>query len=240
MPQDLKKTSRPFQFKQFSIEISQAGMPVSTDGVLLGAWAHLVDKGRLLDIGTGTGLLALMCAQRQHDIDIIAIDVEPTAYSAATHNVTRSPWHNRIQVLQQDFVTFLPKQMFDRIICNPPYFNTGVSSNNLQRASARHTSKLSHQDLIHHCKKVLSKHGRASFILPTEEGKQCIQLAENEGWYLSRLCEVKPNENKPVHRLMFELSVQPNECQHQHLTIRDKHGYSEDFVALTKDFYLKM
>ena len=116
--------TKSFNFKQFSIYGGQSGMPVSTDGVLLGAWVSLAPKSSVLDIGTGTGLLALMVAQRFADISISAIDIEPHAIEAATINIEQSPWQDRITLHDGSVLTtdFLKK--FDSVICNPPYFNS--------------------------------------------------------------------------------------------------------------------
>lgn len=229
-----------FQFKQFTIEPGEAGMPVSTDGVLLGAWAQLGENFHLLDIGTGTGLLALMCAQRQPDLTIEAIDIEETAIKSATRNIVSSPWKSRIQIKHSDLVAFTPRKKFDLIICNPPYFNSGETSKRESRAIARHTETLNHLSLLQHSKKLLCHHGKASFILPIDEGKLFIQHAKQEHWHLSRLCEVKPTERKPVHRLLIELSLEPSQCEYSNLTIRHGDEYSQQFIALTKEFYLKM
>ncbi|HAS61879.1 MAG TPA: tRNA (adenosine(37)-N6)-methyltransferase TrmM [Vibrio sp.] len=234
------QNTKHFQFKQFAINGGQCGMPVSTDGVLLGAWIDLTNVRRILDIGTGTGLLALMCAQRSLDTDISAIDIDKNAAEAAQLNVLNSPWSQRIHVMLADVLTTTNLGTFDAIVCNPPYFNSGEQSQSKQRATARHTDSLSHQALLQCCQSLLNEQGRASFILPVVEGEEFITLAQQLGFTLSRLCRIKPTETKTENRLLMELSRQASQCQAQRLTIRDKLGYSEDFIALTKDFYLKM
>ncbi|CAH0538798.1 tRNA1(Val) (adenine(37)-N6)-methyltransferase [Vibrio marisflavi CECT 7928] len=215
-------------------------MPVSTDGVLLGAWVNLLDSSNLIDIGTGTGLLSLMCAQRNEDIQILALDIEATAIQSARSNIENSSWKKQIQVQHGDILQFLPERTFDTIVCNPPYFNSGETAQDVSRAIARHTSSLGHLALIRHCKKILSSHGKANFILPIDEGRQFILLAEQEQWHVSRLCEVRPTEKKPVHRLLIELSLEPTRCEKSKLTIRNGNEYSQAFIDLTKEFYLKM
>lgn len=232
--------TKGFRFKQFAIQGGQSGMPVSTDGVLLGAWAFRDTPQRILDIGTGTGLLALMCAQRFEQAQIKAVDIDTHAFAAASHNVADSPLAVRIRVVQQDILQADPEDPFDGIICNPPYFNSGETSQHSQRATARHTDNLSHSALIEAMSRLLSTNGRAALILPLVEGEQFIQLAQQRGWFVARRCEVRPSQRKPVHRLLFELQKTQCDCQFSTLTIQESDGYSADFIALTRAFYLKM
>jgi tRNA1Val (adenine37-N6)-methyltransferase len=235
-----KFRTKSFKFKQFFIEGGETGMPVSTDGVMLGAWFESPDNAVILDIGTGTGLLALMCAQRFSQAQIMAVDIEATAINAALNNFTHSPWKERLSLLQADVLTFTPSQLFQRIICNPPYFNSGEQSKQTQRATARHTDSLRHDALLKHCYQLLEEDGKASFVLPVTEGEQFIELALQQDWYLSRLCRVQPSERKPVHRLLLELAKRPCATQESRLIIHASGGYSDDFVQLTHEFYLKM
>lgn len=232
--------TKGFNFKQFSIADSHSGMPVSTDGVLLGAWSDFSCANNLLDIGTGTGLLSLMSAQRFPTLRITAVDIDEHAIEAARDNFAQSPWRDRLEVQQGDVLTLNLGTHFDAIICNPPYFNSGEQAKMQQRATARHTDSLSHWDLLARTKALLNQDGRASFVLPDVEGAAFIQLAQTQGWHLSRLCRVRPSEQKPASRLLFELRLQATAVQEQSLTIREVNGYSAEFVALTQDFYLKM
>lgn len=232
--------TKSFNFKQFSINGGQSGMPVSTDGVLLGAWFEPHQAQTILDLGTGTGLLALMCAQRFPNAKLQAIDIDQHAIQAATHNFQSSLWSQRIESHLGDILTQDFSHTFDAIICNPPYFNNGEQSQHTQRATARHTDTLSHRDLLARSHALLSEQGKASFILPKVEGQAFIDMAKEMGWFLSRICTVKPSERKPEHRILFELSKQLEETSVECLTIHGANGYSDDFIALTKDFYLKM
>ncbi len=215
-------------------------MPVSTDGVMLGAWIESPKNATILDIGTGTGLLALMNAQRFTQAQITAVDIEITAIEAAKHNFAHSPWQERLSALHTDVLSFSPGRLFQRIICNPPYFNSGEQAKQSQRATARHTDSLRHDALLSRCHQLLEEDGKANFVLPIVEGEAFIELALHQGWYLSRLCRVQPSERKPVHRLLFELAKQPCNTQESHLIIHSSDGYSDDFVQLTREFYLKM
>ncbi|NIY93986.1 tRNA1(Val) (adenine(37)-N6)-methyltransferase [Vibrio diazotrophicus] len=237
--------TKGFKFKQFSIEGGQSGMPVSTDGVLLGAWAFQESlsgnpPSNILDIGTGTGLLALMCAQRFSNAEIHAIDIDQHAYHAAKINVSHSPWAERIVVEQANILDASLSKTFDAIICNPPYFNDGEHSQHVQRATARHTKTLEHNQLIHISYQLLTEQGTASFILPTTEGEQFIALAKDAGFYLARVCKIKPTTNKPINRLLFEVRKQETSTEHSELIIRDELGYTQAFTELTRSFYLKM
>ena len=222
-----KLKTKGFNFKQFCIEGGESGMPVSTDGVMLGAWIQSPNNAQILDIGTGTGLLALMCAQRFTEAQVTAVDIELTAIEAAQKNVVQSPWSARVSVDHSDILDFTPTHPFQRIICNPPYFNSGEQSKHSQRATARHTDTLGHKVLLQRCYHLLDDEG-------------FIELALHQGWHLSRVCRVQPSEKKLVHRLLFELAKQPCDTQESHLIIHSHDGYSDDFVQLTREFYLKM
>lgn len=215
-------------------------MPVSTDGVLLGAWADLTSARHILDIGTGTGLLALMCAQRFTDAVISAIDINQQAITAAAKNFAASPWHTRLTLLQGDILHYRPEHPIDAIICNPPYFTSGEQSSVSQRAQARHADSLDHALLLGRCHALLPEHGKACFILPKTEGEAFIELARQQALFLSACCAVRTTESKPVSRLLLEFRPKSAEVRHSELTIHGQNGYSDDFIALTRHFYLKM
>jgi len=232
-----------FSFKQFSIYAGKAGMPVSTDGVMLGSWANISSSKTILDIGTGTGLLALMCAQRNLQSKITAIDIEPKAIEAATYNITQSKWKERIQAIEQNILAYQPEALFCHIICNPPYFNDGKKSQDTQRSIARHSHFLPHLSLINQCKTLLKPLGRASFILPVVEGEAFIKLATSKGWFVSRRCDVKSTVTKATKRIMFELALKTTETIKSEIVIHNKiHklDYSEEFIKLCQPFYIKM
>ena len=232
-----------FTFKQFHVDDHDCGMPVSTDGVLLGAWAQLHPQGMTVDIGTGSGLLALMAAQRYPEIDILALDIDPKATQAAQRNFQSSPWGNRLKSENHRFQLWSkeqPKGRIYNILCNPPYFNFGEQTELISRATARHTDQLSHHDLLVGVQRILHKDGKANFILPTYEGEQFIQQAQSVGLFCTRLCSVKSTEKKPVTRLLIELSHQPISQAQETLVIHQNGHYSSAFSALTQAFYLKL
>ena len=232
--------NKSFTFKQFHIEIGECGMPVSTDGVLLGSWANIGNSLSIIDIGCGTGLLSLMCAQREARSHIDAVELMPAAAKIAQTNIERSPWSERIELFHQDILFFLPSKKYDSIICNPPYFTTGEQSQKGERSTARHTDSLSFNDLLSQSKKLLSEKGRASFILSLFEGTKSIEIAKNNGFNLTKLTKVKTTEKKEVSRLLIELSLFPYNFQENTLIIHSKNGYSDAFIELTRAFYLNM
>ncbi|WP_070972328.1 tRNA1(Val) (adenine(37)-N6)-methyltransferase [Vibrio sonorensis] len=239
MKENIRRT-KGFDFKQFSISESYAGMPVSTDGVLLGAWCQLTQMGRVLDIGTGTGLLALMAAQREQNAQIDAIDIDQFSIQAATKNIEQSPWSKRIKIFHTDLCKFSPNALYDSIVCNPPYFNSGETAKSDQRAKARHTDTLPHHTLIERCSQLLTESGSASFVLPVPEGETFIRLCENAGLHLQRRCDVQPNEVKQANRLLFQVGKSEVTPKEETLIIRQNGQYSQAFVHLTNAFYLKM
>ncbi|WP_028023869.1 tRNA1(Val) (adenine(37)-N6)-methyltransferase [Enterovibrio calviensis] len=233
--------SKGFQFKQFSIVDKGCGMPVSTDGVLLGAWANAGEHDTVLDIGTGTGLLSLMMAQRFPQSHITAIDIDEHAVNSAKENSEQSAWKHRINIVLQDIICWHDGPQFDTIICNPPYFNSGEQASDQRRATARHTDTLSHDSLLKVIKAHLFPHGQAHLILPSVEADQLIAKARDYDLHCQRLTSVKPTAVKPVSRKLVTLTVaQPDERQENMLVIQEDGAYTADFVALTRDFYLKM
>ncbi|NOU52127.1 methyltransferase [Pseudoalteromonas sp. JBTF-M23] len=230
-----------FAFKQFKVQQSNTAMKVSTDGILLGAWANLSGANRLLDIGCGTGLLSLMCKQRAPDLEIEAVEIDEGAYTDAFANIWHSPWPD-IQLHQGDIRTFNTTETFDVVICNPPYFNGSLKGPNQARNTARHTDSLSFDALISAFIRVSHPRSRFILILPIEEAQRLLCIAMTEGMHLQRECLVSSTENKAPSRRLLELSYTP--C-HDPITesLAIKHTnqqYTDDYVALCKAFYLKM
>lgn len=236
--------AKGFTFKQFHVDDFGCGMPVSTDGILLGAWATLPQAGRVIDIGTGSGLLALMAAQRAPAARITAIDIDPAAVRAAASNFARSPWPERLCCLAQDVTRWgalQPAGSIAAIVCNPPYFNHGQQASCASRATARHTDSLSHDRLLATIRHLLDEHGQANLILPAYEGRRLLDEAEAHQLFCHRRCEIRSTEHKPVSRLLIALSKAPQrEPETEHLSIHHQGRYSEAFRALTRDFYLKL
>ena len=231
-----------FKFKRFTVHQDKCAMKVGTDGTLLGAWAQAPQEPcRILDIGTGTGLIALMMAQRYPNASIVGIDIDPAAVAQARDNVTASPFADRISIYEADICHFYENDTFDSIICNPPFFTGDLICPDTQRAVARHTISLSYHDLISSAYKLLSANGCFSVIIPIESQSNFESEALMGGFYLSRLCRVKTTPVKKPKRCLIELRKLPvsesvNTCE----VIEINPGIRSDwYKELTYDFYIR-
>ncbi len=252
-----------FCFKQFFVHDEQCAMKVGTDGVLLGAWAasthgawHMANgesrtaNGFCLDIGTGSGLIALMLAQRFSNAHILGIDIEENAVLQANANFAASPWHPRLHaknISLQDMQLpdmHLPPCGGDKkwvlIVSNPPYFQNSLKAPDAARSTARHTDTLSYEDLLQHSARLLADDGILSLILPIEVEQTIIKEAASNALYPTRLCRVRGNERKPYKRLLIEFQKTPvDTIEEETLTLEDAPNQrSEAYKALTQDFYL--
>ena len=216
-------------------------MKVGTDGVLLGAWANCDSAEKILDVGTGTGLIALMLAQRSKaTIDAIEIDAEASVQ--AKENVEKSPWSEKISVINQSFQDFIEKSnnKYDLIVTNPPYFQNSLFAPDKKRTDARHNSNLELGDVIMGTKKLLNREGVLSIILPYLEGNMFILKASEEGLYCVRQTKVLSKPNREPKRLLLEFQQIKKPLVEQELIIElnKRHEYSEAYKNLTKNFYL--
>jgi len=234
-----------FQFKQFKINQGDSAMKVGTDGVLLGAWTDVNTAETLLDIGTGTGLIAIMLAQRTTSTcQIDAVEIDSSSYQQAVSNFGDCPWSNRVNAYHASFQDFLAKttRKYDAIVSNPPYFINSLKAKGESRTQARHTDGLPFETLIEGAKELLNPEGKFSVILPVVEGDYFIRLARIAGFSLSKRVEVLPNPGKPAKRLLIELTLTHSETMESYLTVENgqRHVYSPEYIGLCKDFYLKM
>lgn len=230
-----------FSFKKFTVYHDRCAMKVGTDGVLLGAWADLSAARNVLDIGTGTGLIALMMAQRNEDAQITAIDIDVQAVEQAEENISSSPWKDRIQVKLQDVIHYQSAGLFDTIVSNPPFFVDSLKCPDNQRTMARHSDSLPIKELLGKSSSLLHDDGRASFIFPSDHTEEIIRLARGVGLYLSRHTKVKPRTDLPPKRSLLEFKKKEEKCQEDELSIElSRHVYTNEYIALTKEFYLKM
>jgi tRNA1Val (adenine37-N6)-methyltransferase len=232
-----------FQFKQFRIIQERSAMKVGMDGVLLGAWADPSAAERILDIGTGTGLIALMMAQKNSWAQIDAIEVDPEAFNEAVLNCQQSSWNSRINLELCSFQEYAERvaQKYDLIVSNPPFFSNGVKAPLENRAQARHSDSLPLNVLISGAAGLLQEKGRIALVLPIESLQEIESLAQSNGLFLSRLCRVKPNPVKPEFRILIELTNRQNSLQEENLMIEFEkhHDYTPVYKELTRDFYLK-
>lgn len=228
-----------FRFKHFVVRQDRTAMKVGTDGVLLGAWASLVQAGSILDIGTGTGLLALMAAQRNPSARIDAVEINEEAAAQARENVAASPWSDRITVFHQSVRQFSPGKKYRHVICNPPFFIRSTPAPDKGRNTARHCRDMSHSDLIRSAVTLLEAEGRLSLILPPEEAASFRNEALANGLHPARLTGVRPNPEKPFKRILMEFSTSPANFLPDELTIEiARHCYTPEYTALTREFYL--
>ncbi|WP_075321879.1 tRNA1(Val) (adenine(37)-N6)-methyltransferase [Histophilus somni] len=228
-----------FTFKQFHIKQDRCAMKVGTDGILLGAWANIDQANTLLDLGTGTGLIALMLAQRSSEhCHISAVELDPQAYLQAKDNIQQSPWANKIKIFQQDIIVFAQdcEHKFDVITANPPYFKQGIDCASKQRNLARYTLTQSHLDWLNAAEKLLNLTGEIHLILPFEEGKS---LQKKCGLFCIRECKIITKAGKTPQRLLLSFSREERKCEESQLVIYDRNNqYSTEFKTLTQDFYL--
>ncbi len=220
-------------------------MKVGTDGVLLGAWSDATGAANILDIGTGTGLIAIMLAQRASSATIHAVEIDEEACAQAAENINASPWADRLHAFHSSIQDFAKQinQKYDLIVSNPPFFSGGTFSHSQDKNSVRHTIKLPHGDLLMAVRSLLTPHGKFCMILPQMEGLRFREMANNYGIYCTKLVEVVPKLGKPVERLLlqFELVNQPTEKSqlviHNSDTAND---WTAEYQQLTGDYYLKL
>ncbi len=230
-----------FRFKQFVVRQQQCAMKVGTDGVLLGSWCRVPVEGRVLDVGTGTGLLALMVAQRSLKVDITALEIDREASLQAMENCQKSPWRERIKVLHTSLQEFgeMSADRFDMVVCNPPYFDRSLRCPDKKRTTARHSETLSFDDLLHFSVVLLKKEGSLSVVLPEKESEVFKDKAVEKGLFLCRQMNVLPTPKKDVKRRLMEFSFEKKELEARNLVIEtERHIYTEEYKNLTQDFYL--
>ncbi len=230
-----------FQFQQFSVRQDLCAMKVGTDGVLLGAWAQLADcqllSPQLLDIGTGTGIIALMLAQRFQEARVVAIDMDEGAVRQTAENVAASPFQGRIDVQHITLQTFsqLPVHQgrYDAIVSNPPFFVDSMKAPDGQRSMARHADTLSYHDLMTCAWRLLNESGELSIIIPFDHRRRMDDEAVFQGFFPSRICAVRTTPQKSPRRYLLAYRKHPCPCLQQELVIGD-----EAYRQLTEDFYL--
>ncbi len=230
-----------FRFKQFTIKQERAAMKVGTDGVLLGAWANVNNAHRILDIGTGTGLIALMMAQRTL-ANITALEIDEKGYLDACENVNNSRWADRINVINTALQEYNCSFKFDVIVSNPPFFIDSMKASCNSRTKARHTDTLSINDLFKYSAQLLDEDGEFHLILPVDNLEVANKAARSNNFYIHRICYVKPTPQINAKRVLLTYSFKNTSLLHDELIIEEfgRHNYSQKYIDLTKDFYMKM
>lgn len=216
-------------------------MKVGTDGVLLGAWAAQNDSPTsILDVGTGSGLIALMLSQRFPKAYIKGIDIHAASIQDAIYNVKNFSFNHQIEMEIADFVDFKTDKEFDLIVSNPPYFSTALLSKKEEKNRVRHQGHLNMKNFIQNALNVLSPKGKIALILPTKEMLETIQIAKESLMFISKICDIKSSENQEVIRKMVEFSrVQPLNIIRENLVIyQSERVYTNEYKVLTKEFYL--
>ena len=228
-----------FRFKQFCIRHDRCAMKVGTDGVLLGAWGNVEGK-RILDIGTGTGLIALMAAQRNPQAVVVGIDIDEAAVKQARENIADSPFCERVSCEFQDVLTYSPDVCFDVILCNPPFFTEDTLPDDEPRALARNNRSLPFPQLIAKVASLLTGKGKFSMIIPCEHVLDVVGLCLTNGLRLSRRCTVYTTEKKPPRRTLLTFTkAQSVSCHEQKLCLNAPDGSrSQTYQELTHAFYL--
>ena len=232
-----------FDFKQFRISQADCAMKVTTDACILGAWTPLSPEiKRVLDIGSGTGLLALMIAQKNKDVIIDAIEIDKDAAQQARANVAASPWADRINVLECDINEYHTGHKYDLIICNPPFFNNSLLSHKQAKNMARHTISLSYENLFDAIKNNLAENGTASILLPLPESTIWEDLVAKKGWHVINTLSVKHRDNAAIKRKVTMINNNNTEIRHsQTLVIQKSDGsYTDVFAKLLAPYYLNL
>lgn len=226
-----------FHFREFSVNQTNTPMKIGTDAVLLGAWISGEGK-HALDIGTGTGLIALMLAQKFSDMVIDAIEPHYAAFTEASDNFTNSPWASRLSCMHTTLQEYSPTRKYDLIVSNPPFFEAAVASPVSGRAQARQASHLPSEELLQHSDRLLLPEGNLQVILPENVALNFILAAGRHHLFLKRQTIVYPDERKPAHRRLMEFSRQRQDIAFNELYIRQEKDISKDYRRMTRDFYL--
>ena len=231
-----------FKFKRFTVYHDLCAMKVGTDGVLLGAWINITEAEKALDIGTGTGLIALMLAQRKDSLHIDAIDIDHNAIEQTKENIKHSPFSGQIQAFESSLQHFRESgQQYDLIVSNPPFFIQSLKSPHKERTLARHTDSLSLEELLGISSVLLTSKGKLSIIYPFDYKGTLSSLSKKLGLYPSRITNVYPTPVSLPKRVLIEFSKTELPLIETNLIIeKERHVYSDEFIRLVKNFYLKM
>ena len=236
--------SKPFRFKQFSVSQEYCAMKIGTDSVLLGAWTRLDSQpNSILDIGAGTGVLALMLAQRSGAELIDAIEIDDAAYEQCVGNFEASDWGDRLFCYHASLDEFTEEieDQYDLIISNPPFYTDTFKTENEERNKARFEDAMPFTELLKSVSKLLSPTGQFNLVIPFSEENSFIELAAKEGLYPSHILQVRGQESSPVKRSLICFTFEKQTIKTQELIIEiARHQYTKEYTNLTKDFYLKL
>ncbi|WP_299898143.1 methyltransferase [uncultured Aquimarina sp.] len=236
--------SKPFHFKQFMVHQDRCAMKIGTDGVLLGSWVPISETvNTILDIGTGTGIIALMMAQRSHAGTIDALEIDELAYEQAVENFEASDWGDRLFCYHASFQEFFQEidDEYDLLISNPPFYKDTYKTEDSSRDLARFEDALPFEHLFIGATHLLSENGRFGVILPYKEEEVVIEIAHKVGLYPQKITRVKGNPSSEIKRTLLLFGFEEMEVKLDELIIEnERHQYTPEYVDLTRDFYLKM
>ncbi|ULC60913.1 methyltransferase [Flaviramulus sp. BrNp1-15] len=235
---------KPFKFKQFQVNQDQCAMKIGTDSVLLGAWTSIEKLPfSVLDIGSGTGILSLMLAQRSNAEVIDALEIDDNAYEQCVDNFEHSQWGDRLFCYHASLEEFAEEieDQYNLIICNPPFYSENYKTESQQRDLARFNDAMPFEHLLQSVSKLLIQDGLFSVIIPFKEEERFVSLASKFNLYPNRILHVKGNPTSEIKRSLIEFTFNKSDIKKEVLIIEtERHRYTEDYINLTKDFYLKM
>ena len=234
----------PFKFKQFTVNQDRCAMKIGTDSVLLGAWTTVEHNPyNVLDIGAGTGILSLMIAQRSNAEQIEAIEIDDEAFEQCAENFENSPWSDRLFCFHASLLEYMEAvdEKFDLIICNPPFYSEDYKTKDKSRDLARFSDAMPLEHIIFAVINFLSDKGKFSVIIPHKEEENYIEEASLIDLFPNRILRVRGNEKSDLKRSLIEFSYSERPIKISELIIEtERHQYTQDYINLTKDFYLKM
>jgi tRNA1Val (adenine37-N6)-methyltransferase len=230
-----------FKFKQFTIHQERCALKVGTDGVLLGAWTKYEGAKRILDIGTGTGLLALVAAQRNSSAMIDAVEIDDASAEQASENVAASPWADRVRVHRMDVRRMRASEPYDLIICNPPFYAGEMDSPDERKGLAKHSGELTFEELVDAIDRLLTDDGRTSLIIPKNRENELLSAAGAKGLSASRKTSVRYLAHRPLKRALIELRRGGQQVEEDELIVEMKAGgdFSPRYRELMADLLLK-
>jgi len=236
--------TKPFQFKEFSIDQDRCAMKIGTDGVLLGAWTSIQDPYSILDIGAGTGILALMLAQRSDAEQIDALEIDEDAYEQCVDNFENSSWADRLfcyHAALDEFTEEMEDEKYDLIISNPPFYTEDYKSGDTARNMARFAESLPFEELIKFVSELLSEEGSFAVIIPYSEEKYFLKLSEKVNLFPNRITRVRGTENSPLKRSLLQLSFTEKPFSSNELILEvSRHQYTQEYQKMVAPFYLKL
>ncbi len=229
-----------FQFKQFSIKQSQTAMKVGTDGVLLGAWSCCQNPQNILDIGCGTGLIAIMLAQKYPTANIYGVEINSQASQQAQQNAANCKWSEIIKIYNSDFIEFAEKtnKKFDLIVSNPPFFENHLQNTDKDKTIARHNDLLPFDKLIKGVKKIMTNDANFDIILPYSGYRNFEHLCSKNLLFCNKKIYVRHTEKKEIKRILMRYSNKITNVAEEILTLKENGNFTEQYKLLTKEFYL--